>query len=54
MRKVTYTYDNADRLSTVTDWAVRVTRFRYDAQSRLWEIELPNGTQRVFTYVCRA
>ena len=49
-RTVTYAYDTADRLATVTDWAARVTRFRYDAQSRLWKIELPNGTQRVFTY----
>jgi YD repeat-containing protein len=50
-RKVTYAYDSADRLDTVTDWAARVTRFRYDpATSRLARIELPNGTQRVFTY----
>lgn len=48
---MTYTYDSADRLETVTDWAARVTRFRYDpANSRLARIELPNGTQRVFTY----
>ena len=50
-RKVAYTYDNADRLATVTDWAARVTRFRYDpATSRLSRIELPNGTQRIFAY----
>ena len=50
-RTVTYTYDSADRLATVTDWAARVTHFRYDAAtSQLSRIELPNGTQRVFTY----
>ena len=50
-RKVTYTYDTADRLATVTDWSARVTHFRYDpATSRLARIELPNGTQRVFSY----
>jgi len=50
-RTVTYAYDSADRLATVTDWAARVTHFRYDpATSRLSRIELPNGTQRVFTY----
>ena len=49
-RTVTYAYDSADRLATVTDWAARVTHFRYDAAtSRLSRIELPNGTQRVFT-----
>lgn len=47
---MTYTYDSADRLDTVTDWAGRVTHFRYDAQSRLAKIELPNDTQRIFTY----
>ncbi|MBK8475196.1 MAG: RHS repeat-associated core domain-containing protein [Opitutaceae bacterium] len=50
VRKVTYTYDSVDRLETVTDWAARVTRFRYDTKSRLARIELPNGTQRVFSY----
>ncbi|MBK8475198.1 MAG: RHS repeat protein [Opitutaceae bacterium] len=50
VRKVSYTYDSADRLETVTDWAARVTRFRYDTKSRLARIELPNGTQRVFSY----
>jgi hypothetical protein len=30
----------------VTDWAARVTHFRYDAATgRLARIELPNGTQ---------
>ncbi len=48
---MTYTYDSADRLATVTDWSARVTRLRYDATtSRLARIELPNGTQRVFSY----
>ena len=48
---MTYTYDSADRLATVTDWSARVTRLRYEAAtSRLARIELPNGTQRVFSY----
>jgi RHS repeat-associated protein len=50
VKKVFYTYDSADRLDYVTDWAGRVTDFQYNAKSQLSKIVFPNGTRRNFTY----
>jgi RHS repeat-associated protein len=47
---VSYSYDSADRLDFVMDWAGRVTDFQYDASSRLSRIVFHNGTQRIFSY----
>jgi RHS repeat-associated protein len=47
---VTYTYDNRDRLSTVTDWAARTTTYTWDAANRLTQVLRPNGTKRVLRY----
>jgi YD repeat-containing protein len=50
MIAVTYAYDTAGRLSTVTDWSGRVTTFTYDGQSRLSRMSYPNGTRRTIDY----
>ena len=47
---VTYAYDNRDRLSTVTDWAGRVTTYTWDAASQLTQVQRANGTKRVQRY----
>ncbi len=43
-------YDNAGGLTCVVDWALRETRFFYDANARLQRVEFPNGTQPEFPY----
>lgn len=43
---VTYTYDNRDRLTSVTDWAARTTTYSWDAAGKLTLITRPNGTKR--------
>jgi RHS repeat-associated protein len=47
---VTYTYDNRDRLSTVTDWNARTTTYTWDAAGRLTQVLRPNGTKRVLRW----
>lgn len=47
---VDYEYDDAGRLTKVTDWANRETEFFYDGNSRLMEMRLPNGTKREYFY----
>jgi RHS repeat-associated protein len=43
---VTYTYDNRDRLASMTDWAGRVTTYTWDAAGKLTSVTRPNGTKR--------
>ncbi|MHB8575189.1 MAG: RHS repeat-associated core domain-containing protein [Dehalococcoidia bacterium] len=47
--QVTYGYDNADRLTSVTDWTSKQTSYAYDAANRLTTTTLPatNGTNNV-------
>ena len=47
---VTYAYDDADRLHTVTDWASRVTTYTYDAVGRQTNLSYPNGVEAVNAY----
>jgi RHS repeat-associated protein len=47
---VTYTYDLADRLLSVTDHAARTTQYAYDAGDRQTVITYPNGVQAAYTY----
>jgi len=47
---VSYAYDSNNRLTTVTDWANRVTSFTYDLAGRVTSITRPNGTVRDVTY----
>jgi RHS repeat-associated protein len=49
-KTVTYTYDGANRMKTVTDWAARVTTYNYDAAGRLVSLARPNGTIATYTY----
>jgi len=42
-KTVTYGYDAADRLMTVTDWMGGVTSFGYDAAGQLVSVVRPNG-----------
>lgn len=46
-RKVTYTYNARNLLETVTDWAGRVTTYRYDRLGRLLKTDHANGTSTV-------
>jgi RHS repeat-associated protein len=46
---VAYTYDDRDRLATVSENG-RTTTFFWDAASRLTQITRPNGTKRVLSY----
>lgn len=47
---VTYAYDTAGRLSSVTDWGGRETTFTYDAGDRVTLLTRPNGTSAAYTY----
>jgi RHS repeat-associated protein len=49
-KKVNYTYDQQNRLTTVTDWAGRVTTCSYDKAGQLVKVQRPNGTVRNLTY----
>jgi RHS repeat-associated protein len=48
--RVSYEYDDADRLIRVTDWAGRVTRYRWNQRDQVTRLELPNGVLRDLTY----
>lgn len=50
---VSYAYDGAGRLELVTDWANRETRYHYNENGWIIQIDLPNGTQRRLTYDTR-
>jgi RHS repeat-associated protein len=47
---VAYAYDDANRLTTVTDWDNRVTTYTYDAAGRQTAITYPNGATAIYTY----
>jgi YD repeat-containing protein len=47
---VTYTYDAANRLTTVTDWDGQSTTYAYDLAGRLITTTLPNSVTTINTY----
>ena len=47
---MTYAYDLANRLTTLTDYASRITQYTYDAANRQTGIQYPNGVQATYTY----
>jgi YD repeat-containing protein len=47
---VTHTYDAANRLASVVDWAGQTTTYGYDAAGRLVTETLPNGVRTVSIY----
>ena len=47
---MTYTYDAANRLLTVTDWAAQVTSHTYDSAGNLTAVSNPNGTEASYSY----
>jgi YD repeat-containing protein len=47
---VTYGYDNANRLTSVTDWNSNSTTYAYDDAGRMTTATLPSGTGIVSTY----
>jgi len=47
---VDYTYDENDRLETVTDWLGNVTTYHYLNDGRLTYVSLPNGTRTEYYY----
>jgi len=49
-KQVMYAYDAANRLTTVTDWAARVTSYAYDAAGLLTGTTNANGTTVSYGY----
>ncbi len=47
---VSYAYDRASRLKTITDWAGRVTEHSWTEYNKIESISFPNGTTRVMDY----
>ncbi len=47
---VTYAYDAASRLVSVTDWASRTTTYAYDAAGRPTAMAYPNGVDAAYAY----
>jgi RHS repeat-associated protein len=47
---VRYGYDAAGQLTTVTDWANRVTSYTYDEDGLITRIEFPNSAVRLMEY----
>lgn len=45
-----YTYDNAERMSTVTDWLSKQTTYDYDRTGRLITTSFPTGVSEARTY----
>jgi RHS repeat-associated protein len=48
--QATYAYDNANRLSSVTDWNSHATAYAYDDAGRMTTATLPSGTGIVSSY----
>lgn len=48
--QATYGYDNANRLTSVTDWNSNSTTYAYDDAGRMTTATLPSGTDIVSTY----
>jgi RHS repeat-associated protein len=49
-KRVTYSYDRRDLLTSVTDWLGGVMRFAYDDAGRLISITRPNGVATTYSY----
>src|SRR5690606_2021601 len=49
-REVNYTYDEANRLKTVTDWDNRTATYHWSDGGELTGIDRPNGVNRVNRY----
>ncbi|MBI2471531.1 MAG: RHS repeat protein [Planctomycetes bacterium] len=49
-QKVSYTYDDRNRLSRVKDWVGRETKYSYDSRGLLTEVSLPNGAKAQYDY----
>jgi YD repeat-containing protein len=49
-KTVGYTYDAADRLTSVTDWLGNQTGYSYDAANRLTGVVNANGTTTAYSY----
>ncbi|MBK9342118.1 MAG: hypothetical protein IPN07_03515 [Dehalococcoidia bacterium] len=49
--QVTYGYDNANRLTSVTDWNSNSTTYSYDDAGRMTTTTLPSGTDIISSYV---
>jgi len=49
-KKVSYAYDALNRMISVTDWAGRLTRYEYDANSNLTRSVRPNGSIITYSY----
>jgi RHS repeat-associated protein len=49
-RQASFTYDDHQRLKTITDTLQRTTSFDYDAADRVTRQTLPDGRQIAFTY----
>lgn len=47
---VTYTYDQAGRMASLTDWNAATTSFAYDADGNLTQTVLPNGTTETASF----
>jgi YD repeat-containing protein len=47
---VSYAYDTAGRLATLTDWAARTHTYAYDADSRLTSVSAPGNLLATFSY----
>ena len=47
---VTYAYDDARRVTSVTDSQNRVTAYDYDGNGRILSVALPNGTSATYAY----
>ena len=52
-RTISYTYDKAGRLKTLTSAAGDVTRYKYDDRGNLVELTYPDGTKSSYTYDSR-
>ncbi|MBK6317596.1 MAG: RHS repeat protein [Dehalococcoidia bacterium] len=49
--QVTYGYDNANRLTSVTDWNSNSTTYSHDDAGRMTTTTLPSGTDIISSYV---
>jgi len=47
---VSYTYDAAGWLATVSDWDGNTTHYAYDERGQLSVVDYPNGTSIHYTY----
>lgn len=45
-----YTFDDAGRMATVTDWAAHTFTYHYDGAGRMTQLDYPNGSRERRTY----